>query len=203
MKKLFIIFVLLLLIGCSSKPTISGVKKTDAEVKDMTKVLFVIAHKDFRDEELLVPKHLLSKYDITIASTETTTARGTQGAELNPDITLDKALERIDEFDAVIFVGGSGAKEYFNDNTAHKIAKGAKNVLAAICIAPIILANAGVLDGKKVTVWDDGRGTQKNQLESKGIAVMDTPVVVDGNIVTANGPDVAEEFAERIKDLLE
>ncbi len=200
MKKLFIVLLLLLLIACSSKPTVSGVKKT--EVNSMAKVLFVIAHKDFRDEELLVPRHLLSEHDITIASTETTTARGSLGAELNPDITLEQALERINEFDAVIFVGGPGAKVYFDDSTAHNIARGAKNVLAAICIAPMILANAGVLEGKRVTVWDDGRGTQIKYLESKGIGVIDQPVVIDGNIVTANSPSAARAFGSAIKDKL-
>jgi len=59
----------------------------------------------------------------------------------------------IDNYDAVVFVGGGGATEYFNDSIAHKIVKESiakGKVLAAICIAPNILANAGVLKGKKI-----------------------------------------------------
>jgi protease I len=202
MKKLFIIFVLLLLIGCSSKPTVSGVK-TKTEVDKMTKVLFVIAHKDFQDTEFFVPKQILSDYEIIVASSAISPAKGMLGGEVIPDITLEQALERIDEFDAVIFIGGSGSKEYFNDPTAHKIAQNVKNVLAGICLAPIILANAGVLKEKRATVWDDGRYTQIKMLEAKSVGYKNEPVVVDGKIVTAKGPDVAEEFGKRIKDLLE
>lgn len=204
MKLLFAVFVLFLLIGCSAKTDTVGYKSKTSGVNKMAKVLFVIAHKDFQDNELLVPRHLLAaEHEVFIASTETTAARGMLGAELNPDMTLEEALKRIDEFDAVIFVGGSGSKVYFDSAVAHKIAQNAKNVLAAICLAPVILANAGVLKGKKATVWDDGRGTQIKMIESKGAAYLVGPVVVDGNLVTASGPDVARMFAERINELLE
>ncbi|MBN1644701.1 DJ-1/PfpI family protein [Candidatus Woesearchaeota archaeon] len=202
MKKLFIVFVLFLLVGCSGKPTVSGVK-TKGGVDNMAKVLFVIAHENFQDTEFFVPKQILSGHEIIIASSDTSPAKGMLGGEVIPDITIEQALERINEFDAVIFIGGSGSKEYFDNPAAHKIAQNAKNVLAAICLAPIILANAGVLKERRATVWDDGRYTQIKMLEDKSVGYKNEPVVVDGKIVTASGPDVAKEFAERIKDLIE
>ncbi|MBD3361573.1 DJ-1 family protein [Candidatus Woesearchaeota archaeon] len=205
MRAFAVILVLFLLVSCSATKQAAPVNvKQDVEVDNVAKVLFVIAHENFQDRELLVPKHLIeAKHEVVIASTSTEKARGVLGAELVPDVTLEQALEKIEEFDAVVFIGGSGSKDLFNNPVAHKIAKNAKNVLGAICLAPVILANAGVLNGKKATVWDDGRGTQIRILEDKGVAVMDGPIVVDGKLVTANGPDVARQFGERILYLLE
>jgi len=190
----FLFVLLVLLAGCASPPTIS----TNFEVNDMAKVLFVIAHDGFRDEECFEPKEVLKDQEVIIASTETTPAKGALGGTITPDITIDDALNRIDEFDAVVFVGGPGANVYFDNPTAHKIAQNAKNVLAAICIAPVTLAKAGVLKGKKATVWDDGQGTQANILKENGADYVAEDVVVDGNLITANGPKAATKFGEAI-----
>lgn len=190
----FVFVLLILLAGCASPPTIS----TNFEVNDMAKVLFVIAHDGFRDEECFEPKEVLKDQEVIIASTETTPATGSLGGQITPDITIDEALNRINEFDAVVFVGGPGADVYFENPAAHKIAQNAKNVLAAICIAPVTLAKAGVLKGKRATVWDDGQGTQANVLKENGATYVAEDVVIDGNLITANGPKAATKFGEAI-----
>ncbi len=194
MRKL-VFLLLIFLVGCAAKtPTISN----NAEVNDMAKVLFVIAHEGFRDEECFEPKEVLKDQEVIIASTETTPATGSLGGKITPDITLDEALNRINEFDAVVFVGGPGASVYFENPTAHKIAQSAKNILAAICIAPVTLAKAGVLKGKKATVWNDGQKTQAKILEDNGATYVAEDVVVDGNLITANSPNAAKKFGEAI-----
>ncbi len=52
------------------------------------KVLMIIAHENFRDEELLTPKQIFEKNGIkvTIASTDTTPAKGMLGAVVKPDV---------------------------------------------------------------------------------------------------------------------
>lgn len=189
--------------ACSSIPQ-SAVNDLNQEVGNMKSVLFVIAHNGFQDNEFSIPKDILKAkgHKIMVASSDTSPASGALGSKITPDISIDEALNRIDEFDAVIFIGGGGAREYFNSPVAHQIARDAKNVIAGICIAPVILANAGVLDGKKATVWDDGKGTQKKIIESKGAVFVSQPVVVDGKLVTANGPSAAKVFGERIAELL-
>lgn len=164
----------------------------------MSKILFVIAHNNFRDEECFEPKEVLKDHEVIIASTETTPAKGTLGGTITPDITVDEALNKINEFDAVIFVGGPGANVYFENPTAHQIAQKAKNIIAAICIAPVTLAKAGMLKGRKATVWDDGQMTQAKILEDAGATYVAEDVVVDGNIITANGPKAAKKFGEAI-----
>ena len=190
-----VFLALLLLASCFMKtPAISS----NVEVNDMAKVLFVIAHDGFQDTEFGVPRDILKEQEVVVASTDTSPAKGAYGAEVTPDMTIEDALKDIDSFDAVIFIGGPGANVYFDNPTAHKIAQNAKNVLAAICIAPVTLGKAGMLKGKKVTVWDDGKGTQVRMIEDAGAVFVDEPVVVDGNLITANGPPAAQKFGEAI-----
>jgi len=175
----------------------------------MAKILFIVAQNKFRDEEFFHPRDILKSHEIEVASLTTKTATGVLGGEIKPDLDIEEALKRVkdDAYDAVIFVGGQGAIEYFTHPAALDIARTAAEsdavkVLGAICIAPLILAHAGVLDGKKVTCWDDDKGTKKKIIESKGAAFVAKNVVADGKIVTANGPQSAKKFGEKIFDML-
>jgi protease I len=97
----------------------------------------------------------------------------------------------------VVFVGGSGSKQYFEDPEALEIAKKAYEkgkIVAAICIAPVILANAGILKGKKATVHHGN----EQELEKKGANYINQNVVKDGKIITACGPSAAREFGNTI-----
>jgi len=159
--------------------------------------VMIIAKKNFRDEELLQPKEILEKEGIkvTIASSSLAKSRGMLGTVVKPDITLDQV--KVNDYDIVIFVGGTGASEYFYDPKAHKIAQEAANkgkVLGAICIAPVILANAGILKGRNATVWS----SEHSSLEAQGAHYTGKPVEVDGMIVSADGPKAAKEFGSAI-----
>lgn len=172
------------------------------------KVAMIIAFKDFQDEEYSIPKQVLMGRGnkITTVSSELGKAIGTYGGEVDVDITLDKLSSGVDDFDAIIFVGGSGALKYIEDETCWEIAKEAvlKNkVLGAICIGPAILARAGVLSGKKATVWSSPLDKSAVKILKEGGAIYeDSQVVEDGNIVTANGPEVARKFGETIAKAL-
>ncbi len=165
------------------------------------KVVMIIAEKDFRDEELLDPKRILEEQgaSVTLASTALRPATGMFGKEAKPDILVSEI--NVDEYDAIIFVGGSGASQYWNDPTAHRIAREAvqkEKILCAICIAPVTLANAGVLSGKKATVWASERG----KLEAKGAAYTGNSVETVGKIITGSGPQAAEEFGRAVATAL-
>lgn len=71
-------------------------------------------------------------------------------------------------------------------------------VLGAICIAPVILANAKVLEGKNATVFPDGADV----LKQNGANYIDVNVIVDGKIITGNGPEAAEDFGRALVKLL-
>ncbi|MEM7819282.1 MAG: DJ-1/PfpI family protein [Candidatus Aenigmatarchaeota archaeon] len=166
----------------------------------MKKVLMIIAPKDFRDEELFETKEIIEKIaEVKIASTTIGTVKGMLGKSVNPDIPL--ARVNVDDYDAIIFVGGVGASVYFKSATALNIAKNAYEkgkIIGAICIAPSILANAGILKGKKVTSWP----SEASNLRSNGAFYTGSPVEIDKNIITANGPQSAKKFGEAILEAL-
>jgi len=115
----------------------------------MKKIVMIIAHVNFRDEELSVPKSIFEESGaiVHVASTSLEPAKGKLGMTLIPDMLVEDI--RVENYDAVVFVGGTGASCYFNSKTAHDIAKSAylKNkLICAICAGPVILANAGTLE---------------------------------------------------------
>ncbi len=166
------------------------------------KVLMVVAPENFRDEELKEPMEIFtsSGAEVTIASKGVNRATGMFGAEAKVD--KDLAEVRAEDYDAVIFVGGSGADVYFNDSRAHALATNAfkgGEIVAAICIAPSTLANAGLLKGKKATSFS----SQKKNLLKKGATYTGAAVERDGRIITGRGPEAAEEFGNEVASALE
>ncbi|NQU17710.1 MAG: DJ-1/PfpI family protein [Candidatus Saganbacteria bacterium] len=161
------------------------------------KVVMIIAFDGFRDEEYFKPKAVLEAGGIEIksASTQLGNAKGKLGASAPVDLLInDIALE---DFDAVIFIGGPGSYNLFNCSAAHSIAKETlkeNKVLAAICAAPSILANAGVLKGKRATCYI-GEGPH---LKVMGVNYTGKGLEIDGNIITADGPAHAKQFGEAI-----
>jgi len=167
-------------------------------------IAFVIAFKDFKDEEYFIPKEIFERngFEVKTVSWQKGIALGIGGGEAEIDLTL----EELKDFDALVFAGGNGATRYFDDEKAHEVIINAFNqgkVIAAICIGPAILALAGILKGKKATVWhNDMNKSLIKQLQDKGAIFEDLPVVIDGNIITANGPAAAKEFADAVARVL-
>ena len=167
----------------------------------MKNILMVIGHV-FRDEEYVEPKIVLEDAHMRTrtASTERTPCLGTGGSVA----MAGEALSEVNSsnFSAIIFVGGAGGSEFFDDAHAHRIARQMYDdgkIVAAICIAPSTLARAGLLEGKKATAFE----TQKDDLIAHGAEFTGAHVQVDGRIVTADGPDSATEFGEVIRDLIQ
>ena len=166
------------------------------------KIAIIIAQQDFRDEEYFIPKSIFEGEGATVetVSTEVGKAIGSYGGEVEATLGFEDLT--VLAFDALIFVGGSGAQKYIDDEKCWQIAKDAveqNKVLGAICIAPAILARAGVLKNKKATVWSSAldKSTVKI-LKDEGANYQAEPVVVDGKIITANGPQAARKFGEAV-----
>jgi len=197
MRELILSLILALIIfisGCIEQKEVS----LDLAGK---KVLMIIAPKNFRDEELLRPKEILekAKANVTIASKGVKTAKGMLGSSVSVDLDLSQV--NVKDYDAIVFVGGTGAEVYFNDSKALKIAKEAyeqDKVVAAICIAPSILANAGILEGKQATAFP----SEASNLEANGARYTGEAVTIDGRIITAKGPEAASQFGNAIAKAL-
>jgi len=200
-KKLFLLLMIVFVILGSSacaKPAPTPEAAPSLQGKN---VLMIIAHQDFRDEEYQEPRQLFEARGakVTVASSSPEIAKGALGAQVKPDLLLKDVV--VGDYDAIVFVGGPGAQEYWNDPVAHAVAQEAvaqSKVLAAICIAPTTLAKAGVLQGKKATVFS----SEAEALKAGKANYTGASVERDGLIVTADGPKAATRFAEEIAKAL-
>jgi len=164
-------------------------------------VLMVVAPKDFRDVEYTMPREMLegAGASIEVASTESGTAVGAEGTKVAVDLAAKNA--KAADYDAVVFVGGPGMVAYLANPDFVRLAKesvSAGKVTAAICVAPAILANAGVLKGIEAIAFESERST----LKDKGAILSAQDAVRVGKIVTANGPEAAHHFAMLVMEAL-
>jgi protease I len=178
-----------------------------AEEKKMTnqplngnRVLMIIAPEDFRDEELLEPKQLLTEAGakVTVASTREGEATGMLGARIKPDAIVDTL--KASDYHAVVIVGGMGSPTHlWHHNHVHKLLKetqSAGRVVGGICLSGAVLANAGVLAGKRATVYATDESIAA--LSAGKAQYVTDHVVHDGTVVTADGPEAASEFGRTL-----
>lgn len=168
----------------------------------MKKVVMIIAPENFRDEELFKPKQIFEDagVEVTVASRRLGEVTGMLGGR----VKVDKKMDGIsaEDYDAVIFVGGVGASTYFNDEKAMKLATDVYKegkIVGAICIAPSVLANAGLLEKRVATCFP----SESHNLKDRGAHYTGGDVEQEENIITAKGPQAAEKFARKILDNLE
>lgn len=175
------------------------------------KALFIIAFRDFQDLEFSKTKEVLENVGIEcdVASTQKGKAIGAFGLSVPVSKILEEVLPNVNNYDCVIFIGGPGTPVLRKKNESIKIAEQAYKLgklTCAICWAPTILAKAGILKNKKATVWvgpdQEYQKSTKEVLEQYGADFVDKEVVVDGKIITANGPPSAEKFAKEIINTL-
>lgn len=169
----------------------------------MGKILFIVAQQGFRDEELLIPKEVLEKegHDVKVASLTRMKAHGSKGAVVQPDLAIHEANPGF--FDAVAIVGGPGSPALSESRQVIDFVLAMSRegkIVSAICIGPMTLAKAGLLAGKKATIFPDKEAVVL--LRETGAAYRKEPVVVDGLVVTADGPQSAAKFGAEIARLL-
>ena len=160
------------------------------------KIVLIIAFEKFRDEEYAIPKDIFTKagYQVVTASAQLGTATGKFGLQAKVDLTLDQL--KVADLDAVLFIGGPGSFNYYDDPLAQHLTREAikeGKLLGALCAAPGILAKAGVLKGKKATMDKDS-----GIIGQFGGTYTGSEVEVDGQIITATGPRTARAWAEKI-----
>ncbi len=134
---------------------------------------------------------------VTVAVGDSTTVTGATGQKL----IADALIGDVDMSDAqwIIIPGGvPGAPNLHANARVNEIiktqwARGGK--IASICAGPaVVLAPTGILKGMKATCYP-GLG---NDIESAGGTYVEQPVVVDGNLITSEGPGTTLQFAGAI-----
>lgn len=121
-----------------------------------------------------------------------------RGVKLVPDVTLEVALQA--EYDMVVLPGGMPGATHLQDDPRiisllQKMAA-AGHYTAAICAAPMVLAKAGLLEGKRATSYPGSLDAYK------GISLQTAAVVQDGKVLTSRGPGTAMDFALALIEVL-
>jgi len=163
----------------------------------MGRALLVVAPRDFRDEELFDTKAELEHagHTCVIASHTIGRCTGIRGRTTRAEIAIDEV--DVGDYDAVVFVGGPGARVFFSDAAATTLARAAYDagkVVGAICIAPVILALAGVLHERRATAFPSDIA----ELRYGGARYAGPGVTSDGKVITASGPEHAVAFGKAL-----
>ncbi len=166
-----------------------------------TKVLMVIPPMDFRDEEFQEIGEVFKKVQLktVIASTTTKECIGVLKKEkCFPELLITEV--KIEDYDALIIIGGIGTKNYlWGNKDLNKLVFNfgrTSKPLGGLQLAPAIIADSNIAHGKNLTVYKAFDSLQ--HLKDGGANFVDKSLVIDGNIITANSPKMSELFAKNL-----
>ena len=167
----------------------------------MSKKAIILLATGFEEIEAVTAIDILRRagIDVVIAGIETLSVTGSHSIIVSADKKLSDVKR---DFDAVILPGGMpGALHLHNSSEVNDFIKdmNAKGVLiAGICAAPsVVMAPIGLLDNKTATCYPG------DQIDfAKSTRYKNKTVVLDGNIITSQGPGTAMEFAFAVVEKL-
>ena len=165
----------------------------------MPEVLIPLAN-GYEEVEAVTLIDLLRRADIkvTTASLDTKEVCGLNGLNLIADTTLDEVKEHT--FDMVVLPGGQpGADNLNSDPRIHEILQRHRTTqwVGAICAAPKVLVDAGVVDQLKITAYPGFLDAQNSSIELSTKAIE-----CDDKVITSRSPGTAMEFALTIIEKL-
>jgi 4-methyl-5(b-hydroxyethyl)-thiazole monophosphate biosynthesis len=137
--------------------------------------------------------------EVTTAGCGGRTITSAHGIKMEADALYEEAATR--EYDAIVLPGGPGVPKLDRVKGLHKLLKeqvARKKIVAAICAAPAILANAGLLEGRMASCYPSVEKT----LKEKGATVYEADVVDTGEIITSRGVGTALVFALTLAERL-
>lgn len=174
---------------------------TEANPKGSARVLVPLA-QGCEELEAVTIIDLLRRagIEVTSAGLNAGSVTASRGVTLIPDTDLESALKS--DYDMIVLPGGLPGADHLDDDerirsVLKKMANNGKYT-AAICAAPKVLANAGVLAGKTATSYPgflDGLGLSDTTLSNEA-------VVRDGKVITSRGPGTAIDFALELIEVL-
>jgi 4-methyl-5(b-hydroxyethyl)-thiazole monophosphate biosynthesis len=168
----------------------------------MPTVLIPLA-KGFEELEAVTLIDILRRANITVVTaslSDNTLVTARHGVRLVADTSLETVI--YDDFDIIILPGGQPGTDTLNqDPHIHAVLKRlyqSGKAVAAICAAPMVLAHAGLLDGKVATCFP----SVLMPAEWPNITLSTESVVIDGRVITSKGPGTALDFALSIVEYL-
>jgi protease I len=162
----------------------------------MTRIAFVLGN-DFEDAEFETPHTTLLKHglEVDVIGTDTDDVTGKHGTNVSIDKAIDDAAAS--DYDLLVIPGGFSPDHLRTDERIVDFVKAfadADKVIAAVCHAPSLLIEAGLVEGRTMTSWPSIR----TDLRNAGAEVVDREVVVDGNVITSRNPDDLPAFTDTI-----
>lgn len=169
----------------------------------MKKVAFFIENGS-EELEFIAPLDILRRGDLhvdVISGNSDKNIKSSHNVHIVADKTIDEITNILD-YDAIVVPGGIPGSEYLRDNDKlinfYKEMHNNKKLVAAICAAPIVLNRAEITHDKNITCYPgfEEQITYKTHSSEKA-------VVVDENVITAQGPAVAFLFGLEILEYLQ
>ncbi|MDR0595605.1 MAG: DJ-1/PfpI family protein [Puniceicoccales bacterium] len=164
----------------------------------MSKCTVIIIPNKFEEMEFVCPFDVLLRggSEVTVAGYGNLNIAGCHGLQVRANVEFVDIASNT--YDCVVLPGGPGCYSLRGDVTLKNFLMRhfeAKKLVCAICAAPLVLHDAGILQNKKYT------GHPCTYGELKEIVATDA-VVGDGNLITGSGPGAAAKFGLKILEHL-
>lgn len=165
------------------------------------KVLILAAH-GFEQSELEVPRDKLKEAGATVhvASPEKGEIRGWDMKDWGRNVKVDKSLDEVtaDDYDAIVLPGGQINPDLLRINQKAldliRAFHQQKKIIAAVCHAPWLLIETGIIKGRKATSYQ----SIKTDVINAGGKWEDAQVVVDHELITSRNPGDLNAFSAKI-----
>jgi protease I len=166
------------------------------------KRIAILATNGFEQSELEVPRDRLKENGATvdIISPEAGEIRGWEKKDWGRPVKVDKTLDQVraDDYDAIVLPGGQMNPDSLRINDkAMKFIRAfydQEKVVAAVCHAPWLLIETGIIKGRKATSYK----SMKTDVINAGAKWEDSSVVTDQGIITSRNPGDLEDFSAKI-----
>jgi len=155
------------------------------------RVVIIMPKEYFNDDELFGVEDTFQAAGVqfVVASSVIGEIKGISRNVVTSDMLVKDI--KVDDYDAFVFIAGPGMRAYLYDKDSVNLVRQANEkykILAAINNAPAIFAEAGIVKGRTITSFT----AQRKKLMDSGAKWRNTSLEVDGNIITASGPDDAQ-----------
>jgi len=176
-----------------------------ADIAD--KRIMILAATGFEQSELMVPKQKLelAGAKVDIVSLKVGHIRGWKDGDWGESVDVDRTIDAVtvDEYDALVIPGGQMNPDFLRaDEDAVAFVReffDSKKPIAAICHAPWVLVEAGVVKGRQMTSYH----SMATDLKNAGAYWVDKAVVVDEGLITSRNPDDLDAFSAKIIEEVE